>query len=122
MKNGTRLKAVGSKSTIVPLVPDVEIHDDPSRVIGRRTTYHGDEHRYLRGHEVVVVAVLKDALDGGEYASLRTEEAVRAAGGVSANDRLEVAPFLPNEGRLSFATSDPRAVDLGAWKSLRSRC
>lgn len=30
--------------TAVILGPNVEPHDDPSRVIGRRTPYHGDEH------------------------------------------------------------------------------
>ena len=31
------------------------------KVIGATTTYHGDEHRYLRGHDVRIVAVLKNA-------------------------------------------------------------
>lgn len=100
------------------LSPNVEMHDDPSRVIGRRTTYHGDEHRYLRGHDVVIVAVLKDALHVEEHGYLKTDDDVRAAGGVGANDRIEVAPFLPREGRLSFVTSDPRAIDLEAFRHL----
>ena len=102
-----------TKPEAVILGPNVEPHHDPSRVIGRSTTYHGDEHPYLRGYEVVVVAVLKD---GGKY--LTTEDGVRAAGGVSAADRIEVAPFLPKEGRLSFVSSDARAVDLEAFRQL----
>lgn len=104
--------------TAVILGPNVEAHDDPARVIGRRTTYHGDEHPYLRGYAVVIVAVLKGALRIGEYGHLTTEEEVRDAGGVSADDRVEVAPFLPKEGRLSFVTSDPRAIDLDAFRHL----
>ena len=33
-----------------------------NKVIGTVTTYHGDEHPYLRGHKVRIVAVLKNAL------------------------------------------------------------
>jgi hypothetical protein len=106
------------KGTAVILAPNVDPHDDPSRVIGRRTTCHGDEHPYLRGYDVVIVAVLKDALRIEEHGYLTTEEEVRGAGGVSAGDRIEVAPFLPKEGRLSFVTSDPRAIDLEAFRHL----
>jgi len=95
----------------IVLRPDVEPHTDPARVIGRRTTCDSDEHPYLRGHEVVVVAVLKNALRTDEYQSLTTDEEVSAAGGVGPDDRLEVAPILP-DGTLSFATSDPRATDV----------
>jgi hypothetical protein len=31
------------------------------KVIGTITTYHGQEHRYLAGHKVRIVAVLKNA-------------------------------------------------------------
>ena len=106
------------KGTAVILGPNVEPHDDPTRVIGRRTTYHGDEHAYLHGYHVVIVAVLKGALRVEEYGHLTNEEEVRGAGGVDAGDRIEVAPFLPKEGRLSFVTSDPRAIDLEAFHHL----
>jgi len=106
------------KGTAVILGPNVEPHDDPARVIGRRTTYHGDEHPYLRGYDVVIVAVLKDALRVEEHGHLTTDEEVRGAGGVSADDRIEIAPFLPKEGRLSFATSEPRAIHLEVFSHL----
>ena len=106
------------KRTAVILGPNVESHDDPSRVIGRRTTYHGDNHAYLRGYNVVIVAVLKGALRVEECSNLTSEEEIRDAGGASADDRIEVAPFLPKEGRLSFVTSDPRALDLEAFRHL----
>jgi SpoU rRNA methylase family enzyme len=76
------------------------------------------KHPYLRGYEVVVVAVLKNALRTEEPEYLTTEEAVRAAGGVGPDDRIEVAAILPKEG-LSFVTSDPKAMDLKAWEHLR---
>lgn len=106
------------KGTAVILGPSVQPHDDPARVIGRRTTYHGEEHPYLRGYEVVIVAVLKDALRVEEHGHLTTDEEIRGAGGVSADDRIEVAPVLPKEGRLSFVTSDPRAIDLEVFRHL----
>lgn len=106
------------KGSAVILGPNVEPHDDASRVIGLRTAYHGDEHPYLRGYDVVIVAVLKDALRVEEHSHLTTDDEIRGAGGVSADDRIEVAPFLPKEGRLSFVTSDPRAIDLKAFSHL----
>jgi hypothetical protein len=106
-----------TKGTVIFLRPDVAVHDDPARVIGRRTTCNSDEHPYLRGYDVVVVAILKNALlvEDGPY--LTTEEDVRAAGGVGPDDRVEVAPILPKEG-LSFVTSDPKAVDLECFRFL----
>jgi hypothetical protein len=109
-----------TKGVAIILTPGVEPHDDPSRVIGRRTRYFGDEHPYLRGYDVVVVAVLKDALRVEEHGCLTTEEEVQRAGGVGPDDRIEVAPILPDEGRLSFVTSDPRAIDLEAYEALRN--
>jgi len=66
------------RGTAVILGPNVEPHDDPARVIGRSTTYRGDEHLYLRGYDVVIVAVLKDALrveDQDGPAFLRSDDA-----------------------------------------------
>ena len=62
------------------LAPDVEPHDNPSRVIGRRTTYCGDEHPYLWGHDVVVVAIRKGALRVDEHEHLSTDEQIREGG------------------------------------------
>jgi hypothetical protein len=105
------------KGDVIFLRLDVKVHADPTRVIGRRTTCDSDEHPYLRGYEVVVVAVLKNALRTEEHESLTTEDAVRAAGGVGPDDRLEVTPILPN-GSLSFAMSDPKAEDVEAFRFL----
>jgi len=100
------------------LKPDVEPHDDPSRIVGRRTTYHGDEHPHLRGYTVVVVALLKDALDIEDCDYLQDDAAIRAAGGVGPRDRVEVTPWLEDKGRVSFVTSDPRAIDLVCFADL----
>ena len=105
------------KGVVMFLRPDVDVHTDPTRVIGRRTTCNSDEHPYLRGHEVVVVALLKNALRTEEYEYLTTEDAVQAARGVGPDDRVEVGVILPKEG-LSFVTSDPRAIDLEAFSFL----
>ncbi len=86
----------------------------PQQIIGTVTTYHGAEHRYLRGYTVRIVAVLK--ADG---AYLKDDLDIARAGGVTAADRVEVQPFLPAEDRFSFVTSDPRAVDLDCFKHLR---
>ena len=40
------------------------------------------------------------------------------ASGVTADDRIEVQPWMEKEGRFSFVTSDPRAVDLACFRKL----
>jgi len=122
------------------------------KVIGTITTYRGQEHRYLTGHKVRVVAVLKNALlqkssgldlcsrvdehavgsavnplqpdldpDGPDSAYLTDDDDIARAGCVTANDRIEVAPWIEKEGRFSFVTSDPKAVDLAAFAHLAKR-
>ena len=70
------------------------------------------------------VAVLKNALCAdydpdrdGQY--IRDEEDIERAGGVTADDRVEVQPWLAAEGRFSFVSSDPRAIDLACFASLK---
>jgi hypothetical protein len=111
------MRALKQKGVAILLRPDLPVHDDPKRVIGLRTRCDSDEHPCLRGYDVVVVAVLKNALRVEEYQHLETEDAVRGAGGVGPDDRVEVAPILPG-GELSFVTSDPRAIDLDAFRFL----
>lgn len=83
--------------------------------IGAITTYIGSEHRYLRGYRVRIVAVLK--ADGN---IIKDEDDLARAGGVTAEDSVEVQPWLEAEGRFSFVTSDPRAVDLACFERLRA--
>ena len=92
--------------------------------LGTTTTYDGTEHAYLRGHKVRIVSVLKNALRAdydpdrdGQY--IRDEEDLERAGGVTADDRVEVQPWLAAERRFSFVSSDPRAIDLACFASLK---
>jgi len=93
------------------------------KVIGATTTYHGDEHRYLHGYQVKVIAVFKGAArpdhdpDEG-YPVITDDDELARAGGLTADDRVEVQPWLENEGRFSFVSSDPRAVDLACFADL----
>ena len=87
------------------------------------TTYDGTEHR-LRGHKVRIVAAEERAAradydpdQDGQY--IRDEEDLERAGGVTADDRVEVQPWLAAEGRFSFVSSDPRAIDLACFASLK---
>jgi len=84
-------------------------------VIGTVTRYTGTEHGYLTGYKVRVVAVLRPG-DDGEY--LTDDNEIARVGGVTAADRMEVQPWLEREGRFSFVTSDPKAVDLEAFAHL----
>lgn len=93
-------------------------------MLGTTTTYDGTEHAYLRGHKVRIIAVLKNALRAdydpdrdGQY--IRDEEDLERAGGVTADDRVEVQPWLAAERRFSFVSSDPRAIDLACFASLK---
>lgn len=94
------------------------------KVIGKVTTYHGDEHRYLHGYQVKVLAIFKGAAlpdydpDDG-YAVATTDEELERLGGLAAGDRAEVVPWLESESRFSFVSSDPRVEDLDCFKSLR---
>ncbi|MDY0002195.1 MAG: hypothetical protein RBU30_12930 [Polyangia bacterium] len=95
------------------------------QIIGRVTRYHGDEHPCLRGYDVRIVAILhlgNTAPDAdGEirgYERLESDDEIARYGGVTANDRVEVAPFIAREGRFSWVTSDPRAIDLACLAHL----
>ena len=92
----------------------------PAEIIGLLTSYDGTEHAYLGGYKVRVVAVLK-AGAGAEYERLCDDHDIARAGGVTADDRVEVQPWLEGQGRFSFVTSDPKAGDLAAFEHLRQR-
>ena len=90
-----------------------------AKILGSITTYHGTEHPYLRGYKVRIVAVMKRAATPDRDDSyLRDEEELARAGGVTADDRVEVQPWLEGEQRWSFVCSDPRAVDLACFRHL----
>jgi len=94
------------------------------KIIGEVTIYHGQEHRYLDGYKVRIVAVLHNAakpgidLDGAEYAHLDNDREIEAAGGVSVYDRIEVQPWLEKENRFSFISSDSLSTDLECFANL----
>jgi hypothetical protein len=96
-----------------------------AKILGSTTTYHGTEHPYLNGYRVRIIAVLKNAarpdidVDGPDYAHISDEDDLARAGGVTAADRLEVQPWMEKEGRFSFVTSDPRAMDLACFASTK---
>lgn len=95
-----------------------------AKILGSTTTYHGTEHPYLRNCKVRIVAVMKRAAApdydpdrDGSY--LRDEEDIARAGGVTADDRVEVQPWLSDEQRWSFVCSDPKATDLACFASTK---
>jgi len=94
------------------------------KTIGKTTTYNGTEHRYMKGYKVRIVAILKNAakpdidVDGPEYQNISDDIDLERAGGVTAYDCIEVQPWIEKEGRFSWVTSDPKAVDLACFKHL----
>ena len=95
------------------------------KVIGSITVYDGWEQPYLRGHQLKIIAVLKgrahaDADCDHDGAYITTDEDLAGVGGVTADDRVEVVPYIPEHGRWSFASSDPKALELAAFKHLKT--
>jgi len=96
-----------------------------ANILGSSTTYHGIELPFLKGCIVRIVAVLKGAArpntdaDGLDCDYINDEEDLLRAGGVTTNDRIEVQPWIKEEGRFSFVTSAPRAVDLACFRKIK---
>jgi hypothetical protein len=95
-----------------------------AKILGSTTTYHGTEHPYLRGCTVRIVGVMKraaapyyDPERDGSY--LRDEDEIARAGSVTADDRVEVQPWLEGEQRWSFVSSDPLAIDLACFRGIK---
>ena len=97
------------------------------KIIGTTTTCDSSEHPYLAGYTVKIIAVLKNAArddidpDGPDYDNITDDEDLARAGGVTADDRIEVQPWLEKEGRYSFVSSDPRALDLACFAKLAKK-
>jgi hypothetical protein len=106
--------------------PSATEEDQMGKVIGMITTCNSTEHRYLAHHEIKIVAVIKGAatpdLDpDADLAIATTDEELERLGGLEANDRVEVVPWIESESRFSFVTSDPKAIDLAAYELLAAR-
>lgn len=95
------------------------------KIIGSITTYNGTEHRYMNGYKVRIISILKNAakpgidVDGPEYRIIGDNIDLEQAGGVTKFDRVEVQPWIEKEGRFSWISSDPKAVDLGVFKNIK---
>ena len=96
------------------------------QVIGSITTYIGDEIPGLRGDRVRIRAVLRGALradvnvDADDH-YVSDDAMLARLGGVTAEDRLDVQPWIAAAGRFSFVSVDPRAIDLDAFRDLAGR-
>ncbi|HMV73911.1 MAG TPA: hypothetical protein PKB00_05035, partial [Microthrixaceae bacterium] len=77
-------------------------------IIGRETTYTGTAHRWMTGLKVRVVKVIRGE-DTGEV--FDNDADLARAGGLRADDVIEVQPWVKQEGRFSFVTSDASASE-----------
>ena len=93
------------------------------KVIGTITTCDSDDHPYLRGYQVKIIAVIKTSAnpDDEDDAYITDDDDLARAGGVTANDRIEVQPWIESQGRFSFASSDPLAEDLACFSTLADK-
>ena len=55
-------------------------------------------------------------VDGPDHAYITDEDELTKAGGVTADDRVEVLPYLKKQKRFSFVRSDPKATELDCFK------
>ena len=90
----------------------------PGAFIGTQTTYLGGEWPTMAGVRVRIDAVFRQFEGSDDVFKIRTNSELRAAGGVSARDRIEVRP-VKSGGQLSFIPSDPYALDLECFAPLR---
>ena len=125
---GTGLDVFARKRLYVLTMNSSTTHQEASmkKVIGTITTCDSDEHPYLRGYQVKIVAVIKNSADldadpDEEDNYITDNEDLQRAGGVTANDRVEVQPFLDKEGRYSFVSSDPKAEDLACFSNIANK-
>ena len=54
-------------------------------------------------------------VEGPDYDHISDEDDLARAGGVTSDDRIDVQPWIEKEGRFSFVTSDPKAMDLACF-------
>ena len=98
------------------------------KIIGNTTicTY-SEEHKYLKNTKVLIKAIIRNAVlpEGKGYDSdaedtyITDDEYLEQLGGVTANDRIEVNPWIKKEKRFSWVSSDPKAVDLEIFDYLK---
>ena len=95
------------------------------QIIGTTTTYHEQPSTPASGRRAQGGSSgLRSNTPGPNYdpdadgAYLTDDQDIARAGGVTADDRVEVQPWIEKEGRFSFASSDPRAIDLACFADL----
>lgn len=94
-----------------------------AKILGSITTYIGTEHSYLHGHKVRIVGVMKRAAtlnyDPDRDGSYLLDEEIARAGGVTADDRVEVQSWIEAEQRWSVVSSDSKTTDLACFARLK---
>ncbi|PIE66465.1 MAG: hypothetical protein CSA24_00050 [Deltaproteobacteria bacterium] len=88
--------------------PDYDPDADGATTASERSEETGREHRRCESEG--------RHSKGGR--NLTDDEDIARAGGVTADDRALVQPWIEKEGRFSFASSDPRAIDLACFAHL----
>jgi hypothetical protein len=118
----TTMKKSTTKGTATTGAPTKKVIGTVTTIITRE----GMEHKHLAHHELKICAVIKGAArpdydPDADDTYITDDETLAAAGGVTADDRCEVAPWIeaatPGIGgcegpHWSFVCSDARAVDL----------
>jgi len=126
---GTGLDVSARRSLYVLSMKNRTTHPEANmkkKIIGSTTTCTSDEHRYLKGHTVRIIAVIKNAArpdydpdEDGTY--ITDDDELERAGGVTDDDRVDVQPLIEKEGRFSFVSSDPKATDLACFACLADK-
>jgi hypothetical protein len=87
------------------------------KMIGTEMTYTGKTHSFLTGQRVRVLAVIKGAARSdynadqpGRY--IIDADELAAVGGVTADDLLDVQPWIAKRNAWSFASSDAKLSEV----------
>jgi len=100
------------------------------QIIGSTTTFIGEsgEHKYLKNYKVLIRGIIKNGVlpEGKGYdpdaddAYISDNDYLLEIGGVTANDRIDVQPWIEKVKRFSWVSSDARAVDLKMFSHLQN--
>ena len=81
------------------------------KIIGAETVYYGVTHRFMYGDRVVIKRVMRDAEDS--LMVFTTDKEIEEAGGINLEtDCVEVRPFIREESRFSWVSSNADIRDL----------
>lgn len=99
---------------------NLHLREKAMKIIGQETMVLGGTHRFLIGKMVKIIALHKQHDNDPDQVEIFTsDQSIRQAGGVKPTDIVVVQPWVPEQGRYSWVTSDVLAHDLDLFSGSR---